>query len=207
VQDLFAIQTEIADRIFSQFEMTTGTIKSADLGVARRKRPQSLTAYELTLLGVEKQLGPTRESVLESMEILKKAVAADPGCARAWISLATAYTLAAYYGADWEDSNREALEAAERAVVLDPNDAEAHVALGEVLASRGEFGRAKTEFDIALRLNAGSFTILTYYLSWASAFGTRAGGGVGRSRDSAQPELQALGERGPTLCLFHGGPL
>ncbi|RWO88582.1 adenylate/guanylate cyclase domain-containing protein [Mesorhizobium sp.] len=54
VQDLFAVQTEIADHIVSQFEMTTGPIKSVDLGVARRKRPKSLTAYELTLLGVEK---------------------------------------------------------------------------------------------------------------------------------------------------------
>ncbi|RWO41329.1 MAG: tetratricopeptide repeat protein [Mesorhizobium sp.] len=171
VQEVFAVQTEIADHIASQFEMTTGPIKSVDLGAARRKRPQSLTAYELTLLGVEKHLSPTRESIAESMEILKKAVAADPGYAPAWINLAWAHTMSANYGADWKDSNRAAMEAAERAVALDPNDAEAHAVLGEVLASRGEFGRAKTELDIALRLNPGSFSILTYYLSWASAFG------------------------------------
>ena len=60
VQDVFAVQTEIADHILSQFEMSTGPIKSADLGAARRKRPQSLTAYDLNLLGVEKQLEPDR---------------------------------------------------------------------------------------------------------------------------------------------------
>jgi TolB-like protein/class 3 adenylate cyclase/Tfp pilus assembly protein PilF len=173
-QDFFAVQTEIANHISSQLEMTTGPIKNADLGVARRKQPQSLTAYELTLLGVEKQLSPTAESVAESTEILKKAVAIDPGYARAWSSLAESYSMAANYGADWEGSNRAAMEAAERAVALDPNDDATRAALGEILAHNGEFGRAKTELDIALRLNPGSFTVLTNYLSWASAFGEPA---------------------------------
>ena len=106
VQDVFAVQTEIADHILSQFEVSTGPIKSAELGAARRKRPQSLTAYDLNLLGVEKQLSPTAESVAESIEILKQAVAADPGYARAWINLAWAHDMAASYGADWEASNR-----------------------------------------------------------------------------------------------------
>ncbi|MGF6177342.1 adenylate/guanylate cyclase domain-containing protein [Ensifer sp. 4252] len=174
VQDFFAVQTEIANEITSQLEMTTGPIKNVDLGVARRKQPQSLTAYELTLLGIEKQLSPTSDSLAESTEILKKAVAADPGYARAWAGLAEAYSMAANYGAHWDESNRAAMEAAERAVALDPNDDATHAALGEILARNGEFGRAKTELDIALRLNPGSFSVLTYYLSWASAFGEPA---------------------------------
>jgi TolB-like protein len=82
VEDVFAVQTEIADHILGQFELSAGPIRSADLGVARRKRPQSLTAYDLNLLGVEKQWSPTAESAAESIQILKKAVAADPGYAR-----------------------------------------------------------------------------------------------------------------------------
>ena len=174
VQDFFAVQTEIANHIVGQLEMTTGPIKSVDIGAARRKQPQSLTAYELTLLGIEKQISPTRESIAESTEILKKAVAIDPGYARAWSGLAESYSMAANYGADWDQSNQAATEAAERAVSLDPNDDATHAALGEILARNGEFGRAKTELDIALRLNPGSFSVLTYYLSWASAFGEPA---------------------------------
>ena len=174
VQDFFAVQTEIANHIVGQLEMTTGPIKSVDIGAARRKQPQSLTAYELTLLGIEKQISPTRESIAESTEILKKAVAMDPGYARAWSSLAESYSMAANYGADWDQSNQAAMEAAERAVSLDPNDDATHSALGEILARNGEFARAKTELDIALRLNPGSFSVLTYYLSWASAFGEPA---------------------------------
>jgi hypothetical protein len=37
-----------------------------------------------------------------------------------------------------------------------------------------DFGRAKTELDVVLRLNPCSVGILTYYLSWASAFGEPA---------------------------------
>ena len=170
-RDVFAVQTEIADHILGQFEISAGPIRSADLGVARRKRPESLTAYDLNLLGVEKQWSPTAESAAESIQILKKAVAADPGYARAWVNLAWAHDLAAGFGADWETSNRAAGEAAERAVALDPNDAEAHAVLGHRLGFRGEFDRAKAQFDLALRLNPGSAGILTYDLRLASTFG------------------------------------
>jgi hypothetical protein len=88
--------------------------------------------------------------------ILKEAIAADPSYARAWINLAWAHSSAASYGSDWGASTRAALEAAERAVALDPNDAEAHAVLGHMLGLQGDFGRAKTEFDAALRLNPGS---------------------------------------------------
>ena len=147
VQDVFAVQTEIADSILSQFEVSTGPIKSAEHDAARRKRPQSLTAYDLNLLGSRSSSARPRESVAASIELLKQAVAADPAYARAWINLAWAHNMAASYGADWEASNRAGLEAAERAVVLDPNDAEAHAVLGHMLGFQGEFGRAKTELD------------------------------------------------------------
>ena len=173
VEDVFAVQTEIADHILGQFEISAGPIRSADLGVARRKRPESLTAYDLNLLGVEKQWSPTAGGAAESIQILKQAVAADPGYARAWINLAWAHDMAAAFigRTNSEASNRAAVEAAERAVALDPNDAEAHAVLGHLLGFRGEFDRAKAQFDLALRLNPGSAGILTYYLRWASTFG------------------------------------
>lgn len=171
IADVFAVQTEIADSVFAQLAATLGPIKSADLNAARRKTPQSLTAYDLTLLAVEKQLSPTRDSIDESIVLLKKAVAADPAYSRAWTNLAWAYSLATNFGADWDKSSQAALDAAQKAVTLDPNDSEAHAALGEVLAYRGEFGRAKSEYEIALRLNPGAYSTLTYYAGWAAAFG------------------------------------
>ena len=169
--DLFAVQTEIAERVVTEFELTTGPIKAAELGAVRRKRPQSLTAYELELLGAEKLSNLTRERVAEATDLFRKAIAADPNYARAWTGLAWSLTLAANFGADTDASNRMALEAAKQAIALDPYDAGAHGALGEILARRGELGHAKAELDTALALNPGSFRILNNYLSWASTFG------------------------------------
>ena len=69
---MFAVQTEIAEQVIGQFEMLTGPVKAPDVTAAKRKRPESLTAYELTLLGVEKTLSPTRESIAESITILNE---------------------------------------------------------------------------------------------------------------------------------------
>jgi TolB-like protein len=169
--DVFAVQTEIAEQVISQFEMLTGPVRTSELTAAKRKRPESLTAYELDLLGTEKQLSPTRESIADAVKILNRATEVDPKYARAWVNLAWAHTSAAGYGADRETSSQAALHAARRAVELDPNDAEAHSVLGHVLATRGEFDRAKPEFETSLRLHPSSFSILIYYISWASTFG------------------------------------
>ncbi len=56
VQDVFAVQTEIADSILSQFEVSTGPIKSAEHGTARRKQPQKSH-------GVRSQSSGGREAV------------------------------------------------------------------------------------------------------------------------------------------------
>lgn len=168
---MFAIQTEIAEQVISQFEMLTGPVKSLDLTAAKRKRPESLTAYELTLLGVEKQLSPTREGIAESIQILNKAIEVDPNYAQAWVELAWAHDSAKTYGADAKTSSQAALHAARRAVELDPNAPDAYSVLGHVLATTGEFDQAKSAFETSLRLNPSSFSILVYYIRWASTFG------------------------------------
>ena len=136
--DLFAIQTDITEQVISQFEILTGPVKSQVLAAAKRKHPNSLTAYELTLLAVEKPLSPTREGNAEAMEILKQALAVDPGYAKAWVNLAWAHASASSFGADAETSREAALSAARRAVQLDASDAEAHSVLGHVLGMKGD---------------------------------------------------------------------
>jgi class 3 adenylate cyclase/TolB-like protein len=177
-RDVFAVQTEIAEQVIGQFEMLTGPIRTLALTAAKRKRPESLTAYELTLLGVEKQLSPTRESMAESIQILNKAIDVDPNYPQAWVELAWAHTSAATYGADAAASGQAALQAARRAVELDPNAPDAHSVLGHVLATRGEFDQAKSAFETSLRLNPSSFSILVYYARWASTFGEAERGAI-----------------------------
>ncbi len=72
---------------------------------------------------------------------------------------------------DPEANSRAALAAAQRAVELDPMDPDAHAALADIVGDKGDFPRAKAEFETALRLNPGDAETLTHYAGWASTFG------------------------------------
>ena len=160
---MFAVQTEIAEQVIGQFEMLTGPVRAPDVTAAKRKRLESLTAYELTLLGVEKTLEPDPGEHCRVHHDPERAIEVDPNYARAWVNLAWAYSSTSGYGADWSEASRAALSAARRAVELDLNDAGAHSALGHVLGQRG-VRASETEFETSLRLSPSSFSILIYYV-------------------------------------------
>ena len=169
-QDVFAVQTEIAEHVASRFG-DWGVVVGAERQAARRARPQDLTAYELYLRGIEVMSRGTQESTEEAVRLFTQAVEKDPDFARGWSALASAYDYTVSFGADLATAEAKAKEAAERAVALDPRDAEAHRALGEVLVTLGDFPRAEAEFEEALRLNPGSADILANYAAWAGTFG------------------------------------
>ena len=55
-EDLFAVQSELAEEVASQIASPySGQITAADRDAAKRKPPRSLTAYDLYLLGMEAQ--------------------------------------------------------------------------------------------------------------------------------------------------------
>ena len=168
VEDVFAVQTEIAELVTNRLGGGTGLVVGAERSLARRKRPENLTAYELYLLGGEKIEQLTSDSIKESIQLLTRAVELDPELARAWVELYHAHILAKAFGIEDADTARKAgMDAAKRAVALDPGDAEAHSVLGAALAERGEFSLAKTSFDTSLRLAPNAFEILTFYAAWS----------------------------------------
>ena len=172
VEDVFAVQTEIAELVTNRLGGGTGLVVGAERSLARRKRPENLTAYELYLLGGEKIEQLTSESIKESIQLLTRAVERDPGLARAWVELYHAHNLSKAFGIeDAETARKAGMEAAKRAVALDPGDAEAHSVLGSALAERGEFNLAKASFDTSLRLAPNAFEILTFYAAWAPNLG------------------------------------
>lgn len=176
-QDIFAVQTEISQKVTNQLAGGVGLIREAEKSVARRKRPDNLTAYELFLLGDEKLQQSNTESLKEAIVLLRKAVDIDPGLARGWSSLFHAYDVLVWSGVDPENNRKLATEAARRAAEADPNDAEARIALGASVGNVGDIARAKSEFDAALRLAPGSASVLTQYASWAATFGEQGRGG------------------------------
>ena len=170
-EDVFAIQTEITEQVTNRLGSGAGLIQAAGRKAAKRQRPENLNAYELYLLGTEKLEQVTRESIDDSIRLLKRAVELDPTLARAWVELHWAYQHTANFGADPVQAERLARDAAERAVALDPSDAEAHAALGDAFAMAEDLTRAEAEFDEALRLNPGSAELLTMYAVWGISFG------------------------------------
>ena len=170
--DLFAVQSEVAERVASTLGGYAGTVIAADREAAKRKRPSDLTAYDVYLLGLELQRRGTKEGIEGAVGLFKRSLEIDPGLARAWTSLSFCYSqLSNWAVADGPELLRLQRDAARRAVELDPLDAYSHAALGEALAHAGDLVQAQAEYDKALSLNPNSAEILTLYSGWASTFG------------------------------------
>ncbi|RWK52760.1 adenylate/guanylate cyclase domain-containing protein [Mesorhizobium sp.] len=170
-EDVFAVQTEIAEQVTNRLGGGVGLIQEAGRAAAKRKRPENLNAYDYYLLGTEKIEKLTIADEEEAITFLNRAVELDPGLARAWVELYHAHALLGVFGVDPESNFKAAAEVAERAVRLDPSDAEAHAVFGMSLADQGDIARAKAEMDTALRLAPGSSEILTFYSGFAAHFG------------------------------------
>ncbi|GEO17765.1 hypothetical protein MAE02_54610 [Microvirga aerophila] len=171
LQDIFAVQSELAEQVTAKLAGHSGTIFVAGKDTAKCKRPENLSAYELYLLGTEAQQRGTKEGTEESLRLLKRSLEIDPKLARAWTALAWSYTLLRGWADDTAEWRQGRLDAARRAVELDPLDAEAHAALGTILGQAGDFAQAEAAFDKALSLNPNSVDILTFYAHWASTLG------------------------------------
>lgn len=175
---IFAIQSEIADRIANSLGGGSGLVAGHDLAAAKRKRPDDLNAYELYLLAQDNVNTGTLESELEAKTLAEKAIELDPNFARAFTAHAWASAWLLTMQPDTAALTKEMLDMAQRAVQSDPNDAEAHEVLGYALGLSGDLKNADVEFDKALALNPNSFDILSVYTCWGYAFDKAAVGAV-----------------------------
>lgn len=134
LDDIFAVQTEIAERVAGALEATLSDEEEQRLAA----RPtESLDAYEFYLRGREAYKRYESGANEEAIRLFREALALDSTFALAWAGLgdALARRVARYgYPANWADS---ALVAARRAVDLDPELAEGHEALGQVYQVKG----------------------------------------------------------------------
>ncbi|RRH90966.1 adenylate/guanylate cyclase domain-containing protein [Mesorhizobium tamadayense] len=169
-EDVFAVQTEIAEQVTNRLGNGVGLIQGAGRAAAKRKRPDNLTVYDYYLLGTERIEKITVADEEEAITLLNLAVELDPGFARAWVELYHAHNILAGFGINPESEIKAAADVAERAVRLDPSDAEAHAVFGMSLKDKGDNARAKVELDTALRLAPGSAEILTFYSGFAAGF-------------------------------------
>jgi len=151
--DLFALQDELVQAIVGQLAKH---LEKAEVQKLRRKPPESLQAYELWLAGAERHELGTVEAHAEARALYEKALAIDPGFARAHAGLAELYYMAPLIS-DWglpqAPNYAQALEHARMAVDLDGVDAHSHINLVWALMVRREFDRARMHLQMAADLN------------------------------------------------------
>ena len=153
LEDIFAIQDEIAESVVEALRLELSPHEKRAL---RKARPADLEAYDHYLRGRQLADSPSRESLLEALDMFRKAIAIDPSYAPAWAGIADVHSwLFAWYGAadhDYEEADR----ASQKAVELAPDSAEAHVSRGHVLSLSSDPG-AETAFSRAIELNPGLY--------------------------------------------------
>jgi TolB-like protein/Tfp pilus assembly protein PilF len=131
LDDIFAVQEEIASAISEQLELTLTPENRSTLA---RRRTDDLEAYDLYLLGRHNWATRSDDGLVDAREYFEAAIARDSGFAPAWAGLAAVYDALPWY-TDFppQEGAEKGKQAARTAIALDPSLAEAHAALGVIL--------------------------------------------------------------------------
>jgi adenylate cyclase len=161
LQDVFAVQTEIAEQVAGALKVQLVTSERKSIG---QKPTESLEAYTLYLRG--RFLWNKRETpaVKEALRLFQEAVQKDRGYAKAFAGIADCYSiLVDRQEVSWSESGPKAKEAAQKAIELDPSLPEAHASLGLVLVDELDYKGAEAEFNRAIELNPGYASAYQWY--------------------------------------------
>jgi serine/threonine protein kinase/tetratricopeptide (TPR) repeat protein len=153
LQDVFAVQEEIASSIAAALRVALTPAEERDL---QRDRPASVQAYDLYLKGRESYSGYTSESLHRALDLFQQAIALDAGYALAWAGTADCYGQFLQHGGSSmsrEELARLGLEAARKAIGLDPRLPEAHKAEALVLRFTGNPRAARAALLRAIEVN------------------------------------------------------
>lgn len=157
LDDLFAVQEELAEHLAARL---VSQVDQEGLRTARRRPPQSLTAYDLCLRGRELFHRTTEADTLLAREMFDRAMEADPeyAPAYAWQAFVVQRGMTHLWG---EPRGREAvapaLTLAQRAVEIEPDSPLCVTRLAFVLLLCGRYDEAVETARRALRLNPNSF--------------------------------------------------
>jgi adenylate cyclase len=126
-----------------------GRIEESDIGAARRLKPESMTAYEFHLRGLEchRLGGITDENLREAVKWFRRSIEADPDFARPHAMLTCAWSALPEFDLD------EGMRHVERALELDPNDPEANRIMGSAKMHFNEFDASRQYHEKAMALS------------------------------------------------------
>jgi TolB-like protein len=158
LEHIFEIETEIAARVADALEVKLGTRSKQECSTTANAR-----AYEYYLKGQHYFRRWGTRNMAFAVQMFEKAVATDPGYARAWAALADSYAMICMYW-DASEANLTAAErASKKALELLPGLAESHVSRGLSHFVRGDSTAAIAEFETALNLDPELFDAWYFY--------------------------------------------
>jgi TolB-like protein/Flp pilus assembly protein TadD len=157
-QDIFALQDELATSVVGAIEPN---VRTAEIERVRRKRPESLDAYDLLLRALPFTYRHTTKDAANAIPLLTKAVALEPGYAEAHAYLAWCYQGRFRYGLREED-RAAAIRHARAAIAVGADDATVLAISGFIVAmSEHDHVTGFTMFDRALSLSSSNLLALS----------------------------------------------
>ncbi len=175
VQNVFALQTQIAEQVVSELKVRLGESERVAL---RETSTENVEAYGLYSLGRFHWKKRTAEGLQQAVDAFDRALKADPNYARAYAGLADAYILYPQFGVGdvpAGDAFQRARTAATRALELDPTLAEAHASLGEIATYvEWDWQGAESHFKRSIELDPGYATAHQWYAELLTIVGRPA---------------------------------
>ena len=189
-KDVFAVQDDIARAIVGALRVRLGAGFAP--GAVAARGTTDLEAYDLYLRGL--YLYRRRGAGLaDARDLFERAIARDPGFARAHAALAsTLLTIPYFLPVRMAEVLPPARAAAERALGLADSLADSHVAMGYVLAESFDWPGAEAQYRRAIALDPASAEPL-YRLGNLLVVTGRA--------DEALPVLESLRDRDPLYAV------
>jgi adenylate cyclase len=152
IGDIFAVQDEITAAIV---EAVLPELELSERERARRKPPDSLSAWEAYQRGLWLRFRFSAGENVESKAYLRQAIALDPEMAQAHSALAESHYADVVNG--YTDAVAETLATAEdlarQALAIDDRDFMGHYVLGRIFSYRFQHEAAREALETALRLN------------------------------------------------------
>ncbi|MCX7041270.1 MAG: protein kinase [Gammaproteobacteria bacterium] len=198
LEDVFALQAELAGTIAQQLKLPLGMGGSDGLVTQRTTNSQAYALY-LQARAAFKARG---DGVKQSIDLYRQAVRLDPKFAPAWAGLSASLGVLPYWLPDDEAKATtpkllgEAEAAARQALQLAPDLAEAHTALASAYAFQWKWKEAEPHFKRALELAPRDPDVYFEYAKWL--------GGMGRLEESLQANARAV-ELDPLTPMYLNG--
>jgi TolB-like protein/Tfp pilus assembly protein PilF len=152
LQNIFALQSEIAQQVASVLEVK---LRGTESSMLEKRYTTDPGAYTLYLRGRYHWNTRSEDGINKAVKCFEEAIARDSQYALAYVGLADCYAMLGLYGFRRPSSVYPlARDGITRALKLDDGLAEAHASMGEVMMQYYyEWDKAKGELDRALQLN------------------------------------------------------